>query len=344
MRLDIASTHGWLAEQGHLTWATQPLSPLGPHEALIQIHGAGVNRADLLQSKGKYPPPHGASPLLGLEVSGHVVALGSDVTSLHMDQPVMALLDGGGYALHAVAQEGLCFPLPEGWNTTQAASLMEGLFTWQNAVSPHLKPGRKRVLIHGGAGGMGTLFIQMAKVLGLTVDVTVSSSEKAELCRHLGASETVIYSQQDFQAAFAHTPPDLIIDCVGGDYVAKNIACLSPGGVLIQIGVMAGATPVVPLIPLMQKGLTLTGATLRDKPLAHKLMLAQGIKATLGPLLSQIKPVIHRVFPMDQAPKALAVMETGGYAGKLVLSNEAVTAPNCSQSHEDYGSVDLHNS
>ena len=208
---------------------------------------------------------------------------------------------------------------------TAGAALMEGAFTWQNSVAPALSRPCKRILIHGGAGGMGTLFIQFARAQGLEVFVTVSSPEKAQLCQQLGATQAIIYTQEAFdQAILTFTQEegvDVIVDCIGGDTLAQNIACLAPGGWLVQIGAMAGSKALLPLVPLMRKGLVLTGATLRDKPLAHKAALAHQVESWLPPLLAlaQVKPVVHQVFPMAQASAAVALMEAGGYAGKLVL-------------------------
>jgi NADPH:quinone reductase-like Zn-dependent oxidoreductase len=386
---------GWLPQEGQLHWQEQLVSPLNAHEVLLHIKAAGVNRADLLQLKGKYPPPLGASPILGLEVSGEVQAVGPGVSRVKVGDRVMALLDGGGYGTHVVAHESLCLRMPDDLNWPEAAALMEGAFTWQNSVAPALNRPCKNILIHAGAGGIGTLFIQFAKAQGLEVLVTVSSQEKAELCHQLGADEVIILGptnrlsfprrRESLEGSpsgsqFCHPGPrsgisqdhkilgqarddskmdprlrgddsesarddsrrgdeipgqarddkesrddkeliDIIVDCIGGETLAQNIACLAPGGWLVQIGAMAGAKASLPLVPLMKKGLIVTGATLRDKPLAHKIKLAQQVEEWLPALLAsgQVKPVVHQVFPMAQAPQALALMEAGGYAGKLVL-------------------------
>ena len=319
---------GWVNDGHQMLWQSQPMPPLAPHQVLIHVQAAGVNRADLLQRQGKYPPPLGASPVLGLEASGTVVAVGDKVTTLHKGDRVMALMEGGAYATHVIAHEGLCLPMPDTLGWIEGATLMEAAFTWQNLGAANLPAAYKTLLIHGAAGGVGSLFIQFAKALGLITFVTVSSPDKAKLCLSLGADQFINYKQDDFESALLALTEgngvDVIIDCVGGEQVAQNLQCLVSGGRLIQLGTLGGAKATVPLLTLMRKGLILTGATLRDKSLEHKLDLAQKVKAWLIPLweTGHLTCVIHQVFPMAQAPQALDLMAGGQYGGKLVLRGE----------------------
>lgn len=317
---------GWQGENGDLVWRTFPLAALTETQVLINVKAAGVNRADLLQRAGKYPPPQGASPILGLEVAGIVEAVGPAVTRIRTGERVMALLDGGGYARQVVAEAGLCIPIPETLSFVQAAALPEACFTWWNSVfSRHLLAPQETLLIHGGSSGMGTIGIQLAVHAGASVFVTVKTAEKAALCRHLGAAEAILYPQEDFSERILHLTQnkgvDVILDCIGSDYISRNIACLAPLGRLISIGCQQGAQATLPLIPLMQKGLTLTGATLRDKPLWHKIKLRELLEPPVLTLLKkdQLSPVVYASFPLEKAAEALELMQLGTHSGKIVL-------------------------
>jgi putative PIG3 family NAD(P)H quinone oxidoreductase len=305
--------------------ATRPLPRPGPKEVLIKVAAAGVNRPDVLQRKGGYPPPPGASDLPGLEVAGTVAALGTDVTWPTRGEEVTALLAGGGYAEYAVAPVSQCLPVPRGLDLVQAAALPETFFTvWTNVFDRGRLTQGETFLVHGGASGIGTTAIQLARALGATVYATAGTAEKCAACERLGAAKAINYKTEDFVARIKELVPDgvdVILDMVGGDYVQKNIAALRTEGRLVQIAFLKGAKAEVDLNPLMRKRLTLTGSTLRPRTPAQKGAIAMELKRKAWPLIEsgKVRPVIHATFPLTDAAEAHRVMEADAHIGKLVL-------------------------
>jgi putative PIG3 family NAD(P)H quinone oxidoreductase len=304
---------------------TRPLPKPGPKEVLIKVAAAGVNRPDVLQRKGVYPPPPGASDLPGLEVAGTVVALGPDVTSPARGDEVTALLAGGGYAEYAVAPVSQCLPVPKGLDLIQAAALPETFFTvWTNVFDRgRLGPG-ETFLVHGGASGIGTTAIQLAKAIGAAVYATAGTPEKCAACESLGATKAINYKTEDFAVRMKELVPDgvdVILDMVGGDYVQKNLLLLRTEGRLVQIAFLKSSKTELDLNPLMRKRLTLTGSTLRPRTPAQKGAIAMELKRKAWPLIEagKVKPVIHQTFPLKDAAEAHRVMEADAHIGKLVL-------------------------
>ena len=308
----------------------RPLPEPGEGEVLIRCAAAGVNRPDCLQRQGRYPPPAGASDLPGLEVSGTVMALGGDVHALHPGDRVCALLAGGGYAEYCVAPAPQCLPVPQGTSLVDAAGIPETFFTvWTNVFDRgRLKPGES-LLVHGGASGIGTTAIQMAKALGSRVYTTVSSAAKAEVCRALGAELIVNYRESDFvEEVKSHTQGhgvDVILDMVGGDYTARNLGILAVDGRLVQIAFLKGPPRFELDYPrLMLKRQTLTGSTLRARSIAEKGAIASALLEHVWPLMEagRISPRIHRALPLEQASEAHRMMESSEIIGKVVLTME----------------------
>ncbi len=286
----------------------RPVPQPGPEEVLIKVCAAGVNRPDVMQRKGLYPPPPGASDIPGLEIAGTVVSLGYKVQNLCLDDAVCALVAGGGYAQYCLAPAKLCLPVPRGLTEVQAAALPEACFTvWSNVFERGaLIPG-ERFLVHGGSGGIGTSAIQMAVAFGSTVFTTASSEEKCEFCRHLGAQVAINYSEQDFveviKSETGNKGVNVILDIIGGDYLNRNLSCLAPDGRLVQIALQKGPKTVINLLPIMLKRLTLTGATLRPRSVAKKALIARSLHAKVWPLLEAgtMRPIIHSTFPFRNA-------------------------------------------
>lgn len=308
-----------------LVLVERPRPTPGPGEVLIEVRAAGVNRPDLLQVAGLYPPPEGASDILGLECAGEIIALGADVTDWAVGDRVCALLTGGGYAQFATAPAGQCLAAPRGLTMVEAASLPETYFTvWSNLFErARLKDGES-VLVHGGSSGIGVAAIQIASRLGVRVMITAGSAEKCQACLDLGAARAVNYHDEDFvQAAQAFAPGgvDVILDMVGGDYVARNIHALAPDGRLVNIAFLQGSKVELDLMAVMLKRLTLTGSTLRARPPAFKAAIAAKLKTHVWPLLEsgQIRPVVHATLPLKDAAQAHRLMQTGGHIGKIVL-------------------------
>ncbi len=297
------------------------------HEVLIKVHAAGINRADILQAQGHYPPPAGASKILGLEVAGEVVALGSEAKLRKVGDKVCALLASGGYAEYAVAHESLTLPMPRGMDFVQAAAIPEAAFTvYLNLFElGGLAPGRK-VLIHGGASGIGTLAIQMASAMGAVVYATAGTAEKAALCRKLGATEAICYRDEDFvsvvKKATGGEGVALVLDMVGGDYFQKNLKALGKGGKLISIALLQGREATLDVATLLMKNITIIGSTLRDKPLLVKHELARSLESVFWPYFEngRIVPVIDSVWPFAEAEKAHEKMLSNKTLGKLVLT------------------------
>ncbi|MCF8879983.1 NAD(P)H-quinone oxidoreductase [Hyphobacterium sp. SN044] len=295
----------------------------GPEDVRIRVAAAGVNKPDTFQRMGVYPPPKGASDVLGLEVSGTVDAVGPDVTRWKTGDEVCALLPGGGYAEIAIAHQGSVLPKPAGVSLRDAAGLPETVFTvWANVFEAGaLRPG-ETFLIHGGAGGIGTTAIQMAAAHGARVIATAGSDEKCALCRELGAEIAVNYREADFvDAVAAAGGADVVLDMVGGDYADRNLKCLNTGGRLVQIAFLKGSRVEIDMMPIMLKRLTVTGSTLRARPLAEKARLAAAVEKTVWPWIEagKIRVVADAVFPLEEAAKAHALIDSSGHAGKILL-------------------------
>ena len=295
-------------------------------EVLIRVAAAGVNRPDLMQRTGAYPPPPGASDIPGLEVAGEIVGLGPEVRDWSVGDRACALVSGGGYAQYCTAPAPQCLPIPEGLSETEAAALPETFFTvWTNVFDRGgLVPG-ERLLVHGGSSGIGTTAIQLARAFGATVYATAGSEAKCAACRSLGASEAFDYRRQDFvqgvHQATEGAGVDLILDMVGGDYLARNLKCLAAGGRLVQIALLGGAKTEINLAPIMTRRLTLTGSTLRPRSVAEKARIAQSLRTRVWPRLADgsIRPVLHATFPLEEASEAHRLMESSTHIGKIVL-------------------------
>ena len=295
-------------------------------EVLIEVGYAGVNRPDCIQRAGHYPPPPGASPILGLEVAGRVVALGDGVTQWRVGDVVCALTPGGGYAEYCTTPASFCLPLPKGLSLLEAASLPENYYTvWNNVFDRvHLTAG-ETILIHGGSSGIGLTAIQLAKVFGATAITTVGSAEKVAFCRAIGADHVINYREQDFVAEVAALTGkqgvNVVLDMVGGDYIEKNLKCLALEGRMVFIAFLQGGKVTVDWRSIMMKRLTVTGSTLRASPDARKAEIAASLRAKVWPLFGsgQLKPVINRVFPLGEAAAAHALMESSAHIGKIML-------------------------
>jgi len=296
------------------------------HEVLVKVAAAGVNRADVMQRRGHYPPPRGASDLLGLEVSGTVAAVGDYVTSWHMGDRVCGLVWGGGYAEYCVVPVPQCLPIPEAVDTVEAAALPEAVFTvWANVFTRgHLKKG-EALLVHGGSSGIGTTAIQLARLWGARVFATAGSAEKCAACERLGAERAINYRDSDFvhevKAATAGRGVDVILDMVGGPYLQRNLDSLAPDGRVVLIGLMGGGTAEVDLSALMSRRLLVTGSTLRSRSVAEKGAIADAIRAHVWPWVADLsfRPVVHAVLPLEDAAEAHRIMEASRHIGKLLL-------------------------
>ena len=295
-------------------------------EVLIQVAAAGVNRADLMQRAGSYPPPPGASDIPGLEVAGEVVALGPGADRFSTGDRVCALLSGGGYAEYCAVPAPQCLPVPEGLDMVQGGALPETFFTvWTNVFDRGALRAGERLLVHGGSSGIGTTAIPLARAFGASVYATAGSEEKCAACRSLGASEAFNYREQDFvegvREATGGAGVDVILDMVGGDYLSRNLKCLAPGGRLVQIALMGGAKTEINLASIMMKRLTLTGSTLRSRNVVEKAEIAAALEERVWPLLAagKVRPVIHATFPLHEAAEAHRLMESSAHIGKVVL-------------------------
>ncbi len=309
-----------------LTLDEVPTPQPGPREILIKVDAAGVNRADLHQAHGAYPPPPGAPDTLGMEVSGHIAAVGDDAAPYKVGDAVAALLGGGGYAEYALARIEHTLPLPPTLDVIEAAALPEALFTaWTNIVDTgRLKPG-ETLLVHGGTSGIGVIAVQMFARLGHTVFATAGSDEKCRLCEQLGAARAINYRSEDFVAATQEVTGgkgvDVILDMVGGDYVQRNMSAAAIWGRIVNIAYQNGARLALDLNPLLRKRLTLAATTLRARTVAEKGAIREALAAEVWPLVAagQIRPVVDRRFPLAQAQKAHEYMEKTGPTGKILL-------------------------
>lgn len=307
-----------------LTIVTDDVPKPGPHEVLIRVAAAGINRPDLMQRAGLYPPPPGAPTTLGLEAAGEIVELGAGVTRWHVGEQVTALLAGGGYAEFALAHEGAVLPIPKDLSLIEAAALPETVMTvWANVFeSAALQPG-ETLLIHGGASGIGTTAIQMAKAHGARVIVTAGDDAKCALCEKLGADRAINYRTNDFEVAVRDLGgADVVLDMVGGPYVQKNLDLLNDGGRCVMIAFLQGPQAEVNLMRLMLKRLTLTGSTLRSRAVEEKARIARAVEAQVWPWIAagKVKPVIDSTFTLNEAEAAHARLKSGAHAGKIVLT------------------------
>ena len=297
-----------------------------PDEVLIEVAFAGVNRPDLLQRAGAYPPPPDASPIIGLEVAGRVAATGESVRDSRVGDMVCALTPGGGYAEYCTTPASFCLPLPQSLSVVEAASLPENYFTvWNNVFDRvHLAAGES-ILVHGGAGGIGTVAIQLAKAFDSTVIATVGSKDKATFCRDIGADHVINYREQDFVAEVAAITGkrgvDVVLDMVGGDYFDKNLRCLALEGRLAIIAFLQGSRVTLDFRHVMLRRLTISGSTLRASPTQRKAEIARSLRERVWPMFAagRLKAVVHRVFPLAQAAAAHALMESGDHIGKIML-------------------------
>ena len=305
--------------------AERPEPIAGEGEVLIRVKAAGVNRPDVVQRLGLYPPPPGASDIPGLEVAGVVEQVGDNVSGVGVGDAVCALVPGGGYAELCVASASTCLPVPKGFSFIQAAALPETYFTvWSNVFDrAGLKSG-ETILIHGGSSGIGSTAIQLAKAFGATVITTAGSEEKLEFCRSLGADLAINYREQDFEeTVLANTKGgvNVVLDMVGGEYLPKNINCLAPDGRHVSIAFLKGPQVEMNMLPVMLKRLVLTGSTLRPRDNDFKGAIARNLKEKVWPLLEAgtVKLVIDTVLPLDQASDAHQLMESSRHMGKIVL-------------------------
>jgi len=306
--------------------AEKPVPAFSPDEVLVKVAAAGVNRPDVAQRKGHYPPPPGASPIPGLEIAGTIVETGANITRWKVGDKICALITGGGYAEYCNVPAGQCLPIPEKLSFTEAASLPETFFTvWSNVFDRGNLKGKESLLVHGGSSGIGVAAIQMAKAFGHTVYVTAGSDEKCKFCEDLGAAKAINYKTEKFadviQQFTNRKGVDVILDMIGGDYASNNIKSLADDGRLVMINMMMGKDVQVDLSPVMRKRLTITGSTLRSRDTAFKAAIAQNLEKKIWPLLAagKIKPIINAVFPAEKAADAHRLMESSEHIGKIVL-------------------------
>lgn len=315
-----------------LTPTERPRPQVGPGDVLIEVAAAGVNRPDVLQRLGRYPPPPGASDIPGLEVSGTVVLTGENAVAcdgrrLAPGDRVCALVTGGGYAEYCTAPAPQCLPVPRGLDLVAAAALPETFFTvWTNVFDrAHLGAG-EFLLVHGGASGIGTTAIQLARAFGARVAATAGSREKCAACERLGAERAIDYRTEDFVAAVreitADRGADVVLDIVGGEYTARNLEALALDGRLVVIGLLGGSRSTINLAPILQRRLTITGSTLRPRSVAEKAAIARALLEHVWPLIERgiVRPVVHATFPLERAADAHRLMESGGHIGKIVLT------------------------
>lgn len=314
-------------DNGILKPAQRAIPTPSANQALIKVAAAGVNRPDVMQRKGLYPPPPGASDIPGLEVAGTIVALGDNIDHLNIGDGVCALITGGGYAEYCLASAALCLPIPKGLFFTEAAALPETFFTvWSNVFDrAQLQPGES-LLVHGGSSGIGTTAIQLAKAFNAKVIVTAGSKAKCEFCLQLGADATINYKEQDFVEEIKQLTDnkgvEVILDMIGGDYFPRNLKCMADDARLVQIAIQSGPKAEINLWSVMLKRLTITGSTLRARDDAFKAAIAASLLEKVWPLLSseKIKPVIHSTFALTEAAKAHQLMESSQHIGKIILT------------------------
>jgi putative PIG3 family NAD(P)H quinone oxidoreductase len=305
----------------------RPTPVPGIGDVLVAVAAAGVNRPDVLQRLGKYPPPAGASDIPGLEVAGRIAAVGDGVAGWQLGDEVCALVTGGGYADYCLAPAGQCLPVPRGWSLAEAASLPETMFTvWTNVFERGRLVAGESLLVHGGSSGIGVTALQLGRAFGARVFATAGSDEKCAACERLGALRAINYRREDFvpivREATGGTGVDVVLDMVGGDYLPRNLEALAPEGRLVQIAFLRSARVEVDLATVMRRRLTITGSTLRPRPVAEKAAIAESLRRHVWPLLDdwRVKPVVHASFPMSDAAAAHRLMESSAHIGKIVLT------------------------
>lgn len=303
----------------------RPIPRPGAREVLVRVAATGVNRPDVLQRRGFYPPPPGASDILGLEIAGEVVAAGEGATHL-VGQRVCALVAGGGYADYCVAPAGTCLPMPEGLSMAEAAAMLETLFTvWVNLFERGGAADGDWVLVHGGTSGIGTMAIALGRLFGLKVIVTCGTEEKCRRALEIGGAAAINYREQDFEVEAGRLTGDrgvaVVLDMVGGDYVPRNLRCLAEEGRHVSIATQGGARTELNLVDVMRYRLTLTGSTLRPRSVEFKSAVAEELRRTVWPFVEsgQLRPVMDRTYPLAEAAAAHARMEAGEHVGKIVL-------------------------
>ncbi|MFY1840821.1 NAD(P)H-quinone oxidoreductase [Achromobacter xylosoxidans] len=322
--------HGTGGAPDCLRLAEREMAAPAGRQVLIEVAYAGVNRPDVLQRSGSYPPPPGASPYLGLEVAGTIVAVGPDATRWQVGDRVCALTPGGGYAQYCLADERHCLPVPRGLDLLSAAAIPENYFTvWTNVFERARLAAGEKFLVQGGSSGIGLTAIQLARAFGAEVWTTVGNQEKAEACLKAGAHHAVLYRDTDFEAdirqATGGQGVDVILDMVGGAYINKNIRLLAVNGRLVQIAFLEGSKAEIDALPIMTKRLSFTGSTLRPRSDEDKGAIAQALADKVLPLMEQGRclPLIHQVFPLEEAAQAHALMESSRHIGKIMLKVRA---------------------
>jgi NADPH:quinone reductase len=305
----------------------RPVPRPGDEEVLVRVAAAGVNRPDVMQRQGRYPPPPGASDLPGLEIAGEIVALGPKVSGLSVGDKVTALLPGGGYAAYAVAAAPLCLPVPSGISMVEAAAIPETFFTvWTNLFDRGRCQAGDTVLIHGGTSGIGTTAIQLAAAWGARVFATAGSDDKARACERFGAVRGINYRTEDFvevmRAETGGKGVDVTLDMVAGSYVPRNLEIAALEGRIVVISLLGGSRAEISMSMILTKRLTLTGSTLRTRTVAQKAAVADEVRKNVWPLLTagRVRPIIHATFPLAEASEAHRLMETSNHIGKIVLT------------------------
>ena len=309
-----------------LKLSSQTVPDPGLDEVLIRVEAAGVNRPDIMQRKGLYPPPPGATDVPGLEVSGTVVKKGKNVAEPEVGSQVCALVSCGGYAEYCLASASICLPVPKKISLEHAAGIPETFFTvWTNVFARGQLKSGETLLVHGGSSGIGTTSIQLGKAFGVTVYTTAGTQEKCEYCKDLGADAAINYNENDFEAEIKtlteNRGVDVILDMVGGPYFPKNIKILAVQGRLLQIALMQGYKAEVDFRPLLMKRVTLTGSTLRPRSVKEKAEIARALRKEVWPLMDSgtIRPIIHQTFPLEKAADAHQLMESSNHIGKILL-------------------------
>ncbi len=314
-----------IAEDGQPLQLGEVARPgLKPGEVLVKVAASGLNRADLVQRRGAYPPPPGASPIMGLEISGTIVETGEGVSRFQTGDRVAALLAGGGYAEYAAVDEGSLFPVPDGMDMVNAACFPEALMTvWANVFDRVGFKSGEAFLCHGGTSGIGVMALQMVKLAGASkIHATAGSEEKCALARELGADQAINYKTEDFETVVKEAGGvDVTLDMVGGDYIQKNISVSRPDGRIVNIAYMNGFTAEVNFAPVLMKRLTLAATTLRARPVAEKRRIRDAVERDFWPhvVSGKIRPVLEQAFPVAEAEAAQALMAKGGHSGKIVL-------------------------
>jgi NADPH2:quinone reductase len=314
-------------QSGQLVPVKRPIPVLQAGQALVKVMAAGVNRPDVMQRKGLYPPPPGASAIPGLEIAGIVAAISDNSSALAIGDKVSALIAGGGYAEYCLASAPLCLPIPDSLSFVEAAGIPETFFTvWSNVFDRGRLQKGETLLVHGGSSGIGTTAIQLAKAFDANIIVTAGSSPKCQFCRDLGADAAINYQEQDFVSEINqithNVGANVILDMIGGDYFPRNLQCLAVEGRLVQIAVQKSPKSDIDLLPLMLKRLTITGSTLRARNDAFKADIASKLLKNVWPLIisGHIKPIIYSTFALDDAVRAHELMESSQHIGKIILT------------------------